>query len=132
MKCVKCLHAMVEKRKSANGQFTSHVLGASSIIKKIVVAYRDYYYDPAGEYLEDWDSFGKNQFDRAAKSLNRKFNSVPPKVLSVAADGVNGFTLNMGRSFRLDVFPDNSLESGNPELWRLFEPSSGKKHFVVP
>jgi hypothetical protein len=120
--------------KKKVGQWAIHVSCPWRIVhlEKIVVAYHDYYRSPSGKYLEDWDSFGKSQFDCAAKSLNKKFKSVPPKLLSAVADDVNGFTLNLSQDFRLDVFPDDSFKSGNTEHWRLFEPAMETKHFVVP
>jgi len=120
--------------KKKVGQWAIHVSCPWRIVrlKKIVIAYHDYYCSSAGKYLEDWDSFGKSQFDCAAKSLNKKFKSVPPKVLSAMADDVNGFTLNLSQDFRLDVFPDDSFESKNTEHWRLFEPAMDTDHFVVP
>ncbi|HEX8695688.1 MAG TPA: hypothetical protein VF746_24955 [Longimicrobium sp.] len=53
-------------------------------------------------------------------------------VESFAVDGLGGFTLVLSAGYRLDVFPDESpAEHDDLELWRLFQPGKGLRHFVV-
>jgi len=98
----------------------------------IKLAYRDYYYSPEGDALDDWDTLGNSHFDQSAVALNAKLESVRPCVVSVATDDVGGFSLSLSHDFRLDVFPDGSTLDEYSEHWRLFKPASDGEHFVVP
>ena len=98
---------------------------------RIELAYRDYYYGPDGDVLDDWDTPGKSRFDRMAETLNAEFEASRPRVLSATADDVGGFSLFLSEDFRFDVFPDDSSRDEYSEHWRMFQPASDKEHFVV-
>jgi hypothetical protein len=101
---------------------------------RIEVAYRDYYFSPEGDALDDWGIPGKSRFDHIALALNSKFETSTPVVLSFTTDDVAGFSLALSGDYRLDVFPDDSNSDDYSEhwLWRLFAPASDRRHFVVP
>ena len=99
---------------------------------RIVVAYRDYYYSPEGDALDDWETSGKSRFDHLTQTLRTEFAASPPKVLSVSTDDVGGFSLAFSDNYRFDVFPDDSRLDDHAEHWRLFEPQTERDHFVVP
>jgi len=116
------------------GDWAIHVQCAWLLCRdgRIVVAYRDYYYSPDGDALDDWDTPGKSRFDQSATALSVEFASASPSVLSVTTDDVGGFSLALGHDYRLDVFPDDSSHDEYAEHWRLFEPQADSEHFVVP
>jgi hypothetical protein len=97
---------------------------------RIVIAYHDFYYSPAGDDLEDWDKFGSSQFDSAATLLCAEFQTSPAVVASVQPDDVGGFFIRFSQDYRLDVFPDTSFDSSEP--WRIFQPRLDSEHFVFP
>jgi hypothetical protein len=101
---------------------------------RIEVAYRDYYFSPEGDALDDWVTPGKSRFDHIAQVLSSKFETSPPVVRSFTTDDVGGFSLALSGDYRLDVFPDDSNSDDYSEHWhwRLFAPGSDKEHFVVP
>jgi hypothetical protein len=101
---------------------------------RIEVAYRDYYFSPDGDALNDWETPGKSRFDQQAASLVAGFETTAPQVLSFTTDDVGGFSLALSGDYRLDVFPDdsNSDDSSEHWLWRLFAPGSDREHFVAP
>jgi hypothetical protein len=113
------------------GQWAIHIQCPWRITKarRIVVAYHDYYYDPKGDALNDWDARGKNRFDHIAKTLNSRFKSLPIGILSTSVDDFGGFVMKLAHGYQLEVFPDGSLPDA--ELWRIFQPNMDKKHFVV-
>ncbi len=115
------------------GQWAVHVQCAWRLtrLESILVAYRDFYYDPQGEPLDDWDTPGKSQFDHITNTLNEEFKAFPPCVLSVVGDNVGGFAMQLSRDCRLDVFPDQSKQQDNSEHWRIFQPGAGTKHFIA-
>jgi hypothetical protein len=101
---------------------------------RIEVAYRDYYFSPKGDALDDWITPGKSRFDHLAQVLSCQFETSPPLVLSFTTDDVGGFSLALSGDYRLDVFPDDSSSddySGH-WLWRLFAPAPDREQFVVP
>jgi hypothetical protein len=116
------------------GDWALHVQCAWRLCRHggIVVAYRDYYYSPENEPLDDWDVPGKSRFDHTVQSLQMEFDATPPAALSIVADDVGGFSISLSRDYRLDVFPDDSSHDEYSEHWRLFEPYMDREHFVVP
>jgi hypothetical protein len=46
------------------------------------------------------------------------------------AHNVGGFSVRFSLDYRLDVFPDSSLDSS--EQWRIFQPKVDSRHFVFP
>ena len=118
------------------GDWAIHVQCAWRLCRHghIEVAYRDYYYSPVGDALDDWETPGKNRFDQQAASLVAGFETSAPQVLSFTTDDVSGFSLALSGDYRLDVFPDDSSSDDYSEhwLWRLFAPASDREHFVVP
>ena len=116
------------------GEWAIHVQCAWRLCRdgRIVVAYRDYYYSPEGDALDDWDAPGRSRFDQTAAALNADFDANSPSVLSVTTDDVGGFSLALSHDYRLDVFPDDSSHDNYSEHWRLFEPRADREHFVVP
>jgi hypothetical protein len=97
---------------------------------RIVIAYHDFYYSPEGKPLkDDWDTLGKSRFDSVADLLCTEFEKTPPVVTSIDLDDVGGFSLHFSHNYRLDVFPDDSSDSG--EHWRIFEPGAGSKNFIL-
>jgi hypothetical protein len=99
-----------------------------SRLGRIVIAYHDFYYNPGGKALDDWDSMGKSRFDSVAALLCTEFETTPSLVASGDVDDVGGFSLLFSRDYRLDVFPDDSLDSS--EHWRIFKPGDRSRHFV--
>jgi hypothetical protein len=116
------------------GDWAIHVQCAWRLCRqgRIEVAYRDYYYSPNGDALDDWDTPGQSRFDQQAASLVAGFETRPPEVLSFTTDDVGGFSLVLSDGYRLDVFPDDSSRDDYSEHWRLFVPASEKEHFVIP
>jgi len=95
---------------------------------EIVVASSDFYYNFAGDPLDDWDKSGKSRFDHAAAALSAEFEVNGPAVLSVTPDSFGGFTLWFAYYYHLDVFPNSSYPS--TEHWRIFQPGKLESHFV--
>lgn len=116
------------------GDWAIHVQCAWRLCRlaHIEVAYRDYYYSPDGDALDDWDTPGKSRFDQQAASLVAGFAASPPEILSFTVNDVGGFSLLFSHDFRLYVFPDDSSHGDYSEHWRLFAPASDREHFVVP
>jgi hypothetical protein len=116
------------------GEWALHIQCAWRLCRlgRIVVAYRDYYYDPDGDSLKDWETSGKSRFDQVAAALCIEFGAAAPFVLTVTTDDVGGFSLALNYDLRLDVFPDDSNCDEYAEHWRLFQPRTGNDHFVVP
>ena len=117
------------------GQWAIHVQCAWRVCRRgqIEVAYRDYYYSPEGDALDDdWDIPGKSRFDHLAEILNGVLDETSPSVVSVTTDDVGGFSLSLSHDYRLDVFPGETSRDNSSEHWRLFEPASDREHFVVP
>ena len=114
------------------GQYAVHVQCVWRLVcrGRILIAYRDFYYSAKGKPLEDWDSSSKSRFDILARRLSSQLESSAPLVRSVKADDVGGFSIVLSRGYRLDVFPDSSDRDG--EDWRIFQPASRSRHFVVP
>ena len=112
------------------GDWAVHVQCPWRISKRgrIVIAYRDFYYSPVGDVLDDWDTAGASQFDSAAVSLRTEFETDPPVVTSVQPEDVVGFSIYFSHDYRLDVFPDCSSDLS--EYWRIFQPGDSSKHFV--
>jgi hypothetical protein len=95
----------------------------------IVVASRDRYF-PAGDPNNEppdwqWDVQGANRCDELVKAWSSGHAYV---VGSARADSLGGLTLDLSQEFRLEVFPDDSLDS---EHWRLLRPATDAPHFVV-
>ncbi|HEY2412958.1 MAG TPA: hypothetical protein VGI40_11980 [Pirellulaceae bacterium] len=96
---------------------------------RIIVAYRDFYYDPSGQALEDdWSQPGCSFFDHVTKRLNEVFSLDPPRVEHIETDDVGGFSLKMSAGYRLDVFPDTARHDA--EHWRLIQSGDESIHFV--
>jgi hypothetical protein len=95
---------------------------------RILVGYRDFYYTPDGDALEDWDVVGKTRFDFIASTLCGEFAKTPPLAVAVQPDDVGGFCVRLRDDYRVDVFPDESDETC--EHWRIFQPGVCGKHFV--
>lgn len=97
---------------------------------RVVIAYHDFYHTPECKLLDNWDEFGKSQFDFVATKLAEEFENNPPVVTSGQADDVGGFSIEMSGQYRLEVFVDES--NATAEQWRLFQPAIDSRHFVFP
>lgn len=117
------------------GAFALHVQVTWRIIGPtgIVVAWNDRFF-AAGEdpYLDydnfDWEPPGANRCDERMNQFFAARAQTPVVVESVAGDAVGGFRLMLTDGFALEAFPDTSLEGEN---WRLFQPDTKDRHFVV-
>lgn len=115
------------------GEYAIHVTCSWRIVDagQIVVASRDRYY-PTGDPWEEepgfkWDVVGANRCDaRTSEFLSTNYGRL--KVGSITVDDVGSLSIGLSETARLDVFPDDSLES---EYWRLFRPGEDEQHFVV-
>jgi hypothetical protein len=99
----------------------------------IIAGRRDLYY-PAGddpyEGLDDFDYDGPVMNRRSARLADffEARESEPLVVVGCSADDLGGFRLDFDGGFRLEVFPDDSLDS---ERWRLLTFDRSVPHFVV-
>jgi len=105
-----------------------------SRLDKIVVGYRDVYsartHAPGkGSAGFDSDQPGQNRRDELLERFFVARRAAPVSVKDIRADDLGGFTLSLTDPFRLEVFPDES--PSDAELWRLFQPGIGARHFVV-
>ncbi len=120
--------ALSDGRTKTVGDWAVHVQCSWRLARKgaIVLASRDFYRTNDGQLIGgDWENSGESKFDRMVKTINQ----APPWIIrSIDCDNIGGFKLNIGGEFNFDVFPDSSAPG---ELWRLLQPSTPHKHFVV-
>lgn len=113
------------------GQWALHVQGEWSLSRlgKPVTSNADYYVNEEGQDLGDhWDTPGNSQFDAIATRLRAHFESSPPLVTSVKCGPQGAFSLDFNDGTTLDVSPGRA---DGEESWRLFQPATDARHFVV-
>lgn len=102
-------------------------------LEGIFVASRDRFY-PAGDdpYKDleefEWDIPGVNRCDERVSKLLQEWATYPMIVNAVDVDFVGGLKITFNNGYKLDVFPDLSVEA---EYWRFFKPYVDEEHFVV-
>jgi hypothetical protein len=116
------------------GEYGLHVQCPWRIVdcEKIIVASQDRNY-PEDE-ASDWQEFDSDSPSRCEARMAAWFlehSSFPLKVERVESDNVGGFRLFLENGVVLEVFPATSLRGEYSEHWRLLQPSTETRHFVV-
>lgn len=119
------------------GTYALHLQCAWRLVgpEGIVVASRDRFYPTSDRPLEDafaddfeWDQPGANRCDERMEAFLEQYKSDNLYVKNIRADLIGSLWIQLGNDYRLEVFPDGSLEQ---EFWRFFEPDTETAHFVV-
>lgn len=109
------------------GTFALHLQTAFrfSTDQETLLASRDIYMKAGDDPYDrdfDWRNSWNTRFDVGGKKLLKP----PLKILGVEADNAGGFRLYCERGIKLEVIPDDSIDS---EHWRLLE--FGVAHYVM-
>ena len=100
-----------------------------TLSSRIVIARGDCFRQADSDEPYDWDATGESRFDRLAAHLNHQLEASAPRVVKVAVDAVNGFSLDLDGGYTFDVFPAESTES-DTEHWRFFQPGMDGKQLI--
>ena len=121
------------------GEYALHVGCAWRIIGqgRILAAYIDLYYpadnpNESGDH-DDFDSYqpGASQRDRQVQHFVERLDASPLFVERIEADEVGSVTMSLGRGYKLEILPMDSLPF---EFWRLLrvrQRNKTEEHFVV-
>ena len=134
-----------KERKGTVGDFALHVQCAWRIedANRIVTAISDLYYSAeTGEhfnYLPNGEIENENKENLRDKKIGDLLQGYDPETRSytnatkllvveaVDADKFGGAAISLSGGYRFVIFPASS----NGEYWRLFQPATNEKHFVV-
>lgn len=116
------------------GEFALHVQCPWRIVgpEGVVVASEDRNY-PEDE-TSDWQEFDSDNPSRCETRIAdwlRRYSSAPLMAKKAEADDLGGFRLFLEKGYVLEAFPAHSLRGEYSEYWRLFQPLSETRHFVV-
>ncbi len=93
----------------------------------VIVGSEDYRVDSGGSAVADaYDRLAQSRFDDIAERLRLEFESGAPTASEIAGDGHGGFSLKMSDGYGLNI--SVRADGGS---WRIFQPSTDQRHFVV-
>lgn len=122
------------QREKIIGDYAIHIECAWRIVGRegIIVAWNDRYFSPNNSTVVeedfDWSQPGSNRCDYLIEAFFAQRADRLPVVQAAQGDAVGGFRMIFSEGSILEVFPDTSLDH---EHWRLLQPGTGEKHFVV-
>jgi hypothetical protein len=80
----------------------------------------------------DWSVPGSSRCDERLRIFFQHQEGSSLIVESVhQVDNIGSFQLILSKSYRLEIFPNDSLDGLDNEYWRLFQPGTKQPHFVV-
>ena len=95
---------------------------------RIVIAYRDFFYSDVP--LSNVAVVNKSKSNLVLETLCAEFETTPPRATFIESDDSGRFSVRLGSEYCLEVFTEESTESG--KYWRIFEPGIMGKSFVFP
>ena len=102
-----------------------------SVGSTLLVGARDIYTNwETGEVVEYLD-IGDSRFDRLTDSLNQRLKNTAHYTKRIACDGLGGVRMAFDNDLFFDAFSNISHDHPEYELWRLFEPATGKKSTLL-